>query len=1629
MQATSTSQRPVHRRPANVPTSSSPQSTQPPSINSFNYSQPQPSSRTPSNSSRSQQYKRSNQSQQLSQIEKSVTHLLVATKQLLETLTQWSRHNATEAEVSDVYVRLGYEFNIATRAFQAIGVDTSDLGNVPDLLRSILEDTLSQEASSASLDRYLPRIRDIIINLLHGLKRKQQKLRQRQNREEQTSAVGSSTRQDSVASVGSGESGLVQTFDDGSGRYSSNGMVANQITRSGSKDNCASEETGMPPRSTSVQADRVSPARHDGMTSMSGRPRTSSTNQDGSGSSGHRTLVGPSPSVSGSTLQPASAAAYPSEEYQQMNGFQPSQAAPTTTAYPPPPPPPKQDALATLQRSGDLERRASRRYSAYQISKHLGASTSGMPILPPHQNSPIPNRGRDVRESMNAVRVRGSVLHSQSRAAHPPAVEGSSSAHSTVPRRISEESTQSTSIPIILKHENATGSSREEIKTRASEERHGQTPSKLGPDQNSMKRTGSGASQRLLNENLASDSRPFDQTSEKSVAREVTTKQLDQDDGRLAASAVLEGRQRSLERSPEPGKELTLFLQYKSKIKKFVLPEGESELSIPRLQLAFIEKFSWNTQSNGNDLPDIYIQDPISGVRHELEDLSDIRDRSVLVLNVEPLDEVKRHIDERVADLGKLVTEVRHVVDGQQAAIQRVSDRQTDAAKDLARLAAGPGPTSQRVSLVDGPLPNGVCALPKSDDKTSQLHDIQNLRRDLAVMRQTYSSFVSDVQASMSEIRTKASSVKSAANDAVVPKMDHDTGRAYVNKGQKELGELSDSLVSKVDDLQDIVEDLRKDVVSRGVRPLPRQLETVGKGIMVATAELKRFQEFLRREKPKWTKIWEKELQVVCDDRDLLSMIESLATDLKDDLEHAAQTFALVEEATKEQMKDAQGSGSRSTSRSLTAVSVDPSADPHMAKEGVLGEVRALQPNHENRLEAIERAEKARQRELESRRGGELQKELGSFIEEGKLKKSGGFEEAERQRKVKDDRIRKEVWERESSIGKGKETESPKSSNSDERAPQIPAEQASAEKLGTPTSDETESSDRKEEAKDERDGPLVTMQEAAADSPLICATSRDDDEDDIELQTLSEHATEQDLKRPSLLLWVLVFSAGISGLLFGYDTGVISATLISIGSDLSRRPLSTLDKSLITSSTSLFALVASPISGVLADRFGRKRVILLADGLFIVGALWQACTGTVWGMIAGRSVIGMAVGAASLVVPLYICELSPSPFRGRLVTLSCLLITVGQVISYVVGYMLSQRAHGWRWMVGLAAFPACVQCLTLVFLPESPRWLVKCKRTPEALRTLQSVFGSAPETRRMARRVLRGIEREVVQEEKEVQKRHAHHHDDAVQPPSWRSRVLGDSETWREVVGVGGNRRALTIACMLQGLQQLCGFDGVKNSLMYFSATIFALVGFTSPTLTSLSIAVTNCLFTFISFAFIDRIGRRRILLRSIPVMVVGLLLSSIAFEHVTISDLNETVFHRGQPPAADVNMPIETSNNRWPVVIFVALIIYVAGYAIGLGNVPWQQSELFPLSIRSIGSSVATATNWGSNFIVGLTFLPMMELLTPTGTFALYATACLAGWVVLWRIYPETTGLSLEEVGGLLKDGWGVKTSGERVS
>jgi len=275
------------------------------------------------------------------------------------------------------------------------------------------------------------------------------------------------------------------------------------------------------------------------------------------------------------------------------------------------------------------------------------------------------------------------------------------------------------------------------------------------------------------------------------------------------------------------------------------------------------------------------------------------------------------------------------------------------------------------------------------------------------------------------------------------------------------------------------------------------------------------------------------------------------------------------------------------------------------------------------------------------------------------------------------------------------------------------------------------------------------------------------------------------------------------------STGVISSTLVSIGSDLSHRSLTTLDKSLVTSSTSFFALVASPVTGILADKFGRKWVIIVADVLFTIGALLQSFAGSVWVMILGRSIVGLAVGATSLVVPLYISELAPSNFRGRLVTMSILFITFGQMVAYMIGWRLSTTEHGWRWVVGLGAVPAALQFGLILLLPETPRWLMKAGQPALAKSILKRVYGTRSEV--VVESVLRAISSEILNEGAVTNARRLRRGPQKHKAP-W---LLALQDSWAELFGVGGNRRALTIACLLQGLQQLCGFVRLTATKTY----------------------------------------------------------------------------------------------------------------------------------------------------------------------------------------------------------------------
>ncbi|EIW79528.1 sugar transporter [Coniophora puteana RWD-64-598 SS2] len=466
----------------------------------------------------------------------------------------------------------------------------------------------------------------------------------------------------------------------------------------------------------------------------------------------------------------------------------------------------------------------------------------------------------------------------------------------------------------------------------------------------------------------------------------------------------------------------------------------------------------------------------------------------------------------------------------------------------------------------------------------------------------------------------------------------------------------------------------------------------------------------------------------------------------------------------------------------------------------------------------------------------------------------------------------------------------------------------------------------------------------------------------------------------------VVACCSISGLLFGYDTGVISGALVSIGGDLGPAELSDGQKEFITSSTTLGALLGGLAAGALSDITGRRPVLGLADVLFIGGAIGQAVCHTVWSMIGCRLLVGLGVGLASCIAPLYIQELAPTRLRGRLVVLNVVLITLGQVIAYGIDAGFENVPHGWRWMVGLGAVPAGIQAALVLILPESPRILVRRGDIEDAHKVLGKIYkGAKAEQVELKLRVLRAAVQQSI---------------DIANSTTFLERI-------RSMISVPVNRRALIVACGLQAYQQLCGF----NTLMYYSASLFAEIGFDQPTAVGLIVAGTNFLFTLIALRWIDVIGRRRIMLWSAPGMVVGLVVASIAFHFMTRNTGGQLVS----------GSHYETG---WSAVVLLSMIVFVASYATGLGNVPWQQGELFSLEVRGIGTSLATATNWGANLLIGSTYLSLMARITPAGAFGFYAGLCFLGWVFCVGFFPETAGLSLEEVQVVFRNGFGIKES-----
>ncbi|CAE6450150.1 unnamed protein product [Rhizoctonia solani] len=485
-------------------------------------------------------------------------------------------------------------------------------------------------------------------------------------------------------------------------------------------------------------------------------------------------------------------------------------------------------------------------------------------------------------------------------------------------------------------------------------------------------------------------------------------------------------------------------------------------------------------------------------------------------------------------------------------------------------------------------------------------------------------------------------------------------------------------------------------------------------------------------------------------------------------------------------------------------------------------------------------------------------------------------------------------------------------------------------------------------------------------------------------------------EKVTFFVWMLVLASMCRLYLsrsVGYDTGVISGALVTIGSDLGPEQLSNGQKEFITSATTLGALIGGLVGGIISDFVGRKPVLAAANVIFIGGAVGQAVCHTVAAMIGGRFLIGLGVGLAACMAPLFIGELSPTRLRGRLVTVNSAFITGGQVVAYGIGAAFESSHGGWRWMVGLGAIPAALQLIMLPFMPESPRILARRGNIEQTTNCMAKIYAYAtPEQVAEKVKLLRAS----VQESIDIQN---------------STTFL---QRFKSILMVPVNRRALIVACGLQAFQQLSGF----NTLMYYSATLFKSIGFDKPTAVGLIVAGTNFIFTLVALKYIDIIGRRKIMVFTPPGMIFGLTLASISFFYLTKST---------------GGVLVEGSNysKTWSGIILFSMVFYIASYATGLGNVPWQasnvlplQSELFALEVRGIGASLATSTCWAANLLIGATYLSLMNAITPSGAFGFYAGLCLLGWLFCIFCYPETSGLSLEEVKLIFRNDFGIKAS-----
>jgi sugar porter (SP) family MFS transporter len=453
------------------------------------------------------------------------------------------------------------------------------------------------------------------------------------------------------------------------------------------------------------------------------------------------------------------------------------------------------------------------------------------------------------------------------------------------------------------------------------------------------------------------------------------------------------------------------------------------------------------------------------------------------------------------------------------------------------------------------------------------------------------------------------------------------------------------------------------------------------------------------------------------------------------------------------------------------------------------------------------------------------------------------------------------------------------------------------------------------------------------------------------MSAITEAASLQ--RRGGLYVLLAALVAATAGLLFGFDIAVINGGILFLQAQLR---LTDVQTEFAVSALLFGCIVGAALGGWFSDRFGRRRVLMVCALLFALSAIGAAIPRTLGEFVTARITGGFAIGAASVLAPLYIAEVSPAHIRGRLVSLNQMAIVTGILLAYLVNWLLAFTGpSSWRWMFAVAAIPAAAFLIGLLFVPESPRWLVEKGRGSEALSVLSKINGAAIGSAELVE-----ITETVAQESGSL------------------------LELFRP-----GFRKPLWVAISLAVLQQITGI----NTVLFYGAVIFKQQVHSqtasSAIFANVIVGIVNFLATLAALGIVDRFGRKPLLLISSGSMAVcqtGLALAFLA--------------HTPSAP-----------------IVLTMMMLCVAAFAVGLGPCVWVLlSEIFPTRIRGRAMSIATLFLWSACTLLTMTFLTLSNALSATGAFLIYSLMCVVTFLIVWRAVPETKGRSLEQIERLWK-------------